>query len=112
VVDNGSSAPLPAAFVRRVKRGLWNIPASKRLGASGARCFMRTNRTPDERNKWCLARERIADELKGYYQVCTTGELAPQLIALSKKLHEELLKSKTDSAVGLSAASRHPGLPN
>ena len=26
---------------------------------------MRTNLTPDEWNKWCLARERIADELKG-----------------------------------------------
>jgi len=54
--------------------------------------FMRTNRTPDEWNKWCLVRERIADELKGYYRACTAGELPPQLLALSKKLDQELLK--------------------
>jgi len=53
---------------------------------------MRTNRTPDEWNKWCLVRERIADELKGYYRACTAGELPPQLLALSKKLDQELLK--------------------
>jgi len=60
---------------------------------------MRTNRTPDEWVDWCLARERIAEELKEYYRACTTGELPPQLLALSKKLDEELLKSKTDSAL-------------
>jgi hypothetical protein len=53
---------------------------------------MRTNRTPDEWNNWCLARERIAEELKEYYRACMTGELPRQLIALSKKLDEELLK--------------------
>jgi hypothetical protein len=47
---------------------------------------MRNNRTPDEWDKWCLARERIVEELKEYYRACTTGELAPQLLALSKKL--------------------------
>jgi hypothetical protein len=55
---------------------------------------MRTNRTPDEWNKWCLARERIDEELKEYYRACTTGKLAPQLLALSKKLDEELLKKQ------------------
>ena len=60
---------------------------------------MRTNRTPDEWVDWCLARGRIAEELKEYYRACTTGELPPQLIDLSKKLDEELFKSKTDSAV-------------
>jgi hypothetical protein len=55
---------------------------------------MRTNLTPDEWNKWCLARERIADELKEYYRACTTGELPSQLFALSKKLDEELLKKQ------------------
>jgi hypothetical protein len=55
---------------------------------------MRTNRTPDEWNNWCLARERIADELKGYYQACTIRELPPQLLALLKKLDEELLKKQ------------------
>jgi hypothetical protein len=59
---------------------------------------MRTNRTPDEWVDWCLAKERIAEELREYYRACTIGELPPQL-ALSKKLDEELLKSKTDSAV-------------
>src|SRR5262249_49964630 len=46
---------------------------------------MRNNRTPYEWDKWCLARERIVEELKEYYRACTTGELAPQLLALSKK---------------------------
>jgi hypothetical protein len=55
---------------------------------------MRTNRTPDEWNKWCLARERIVDELKKYYRACTTGELPPQLFALSKKLDDQLLKKR------------------
>ena len=52
---------------------------------------MRTNRTPDEWRNWCLARERIDEELKQYYRAYTTGELPPQLLALSKKLDEELL---------------------
>jgi hypothetical protein len=55
---------------------------------------MRTNRTPDEWDKWCRARVRIADELKDYYLACTTGELPPQLIALSQKLDQELLKKQ------------------
>jgi len=60
---------------------------------------MRTNRTPDEWVDWCLVKNQIADELKEYYRVCTTGELPPQLLTLSKKLDEELLKSKNNSAV-------------
>jgi hypothetical protein len=59
---------------------------------------MRTNRTPDEWYHWCLARERIAKELNGFYRACATRELPPQLLALSKKLDEELLK-KTDSTI-------------
>jgi hypothetical protein len=55
---------------------------------------MRTNRTPDEWTDWCIARNRIADELKEYYQACTTGELPPHLTTLSKKLDEELLKKQ------------------
>jgi hypothetical protein len=55
---------------------------------------MRTNRTPDEWNKWCLARERIDEELKEYYRACATGELPPQLHGLSKKLDEELPKKQ------------------
>jgi hypothetical protein len=55
---------------------------------------MRTNRTPDEWNKWCLARERIIKELEEYYRACTARELPPQLLALSKQLDEELLKKR------------------
>ena len=55
---------------------------------------MRNNRTPDEWNNWCLARERIAKELEEYYRACATGELPPLLLALSKKLDEELLKKQ------------------
>jgi hypothetical protein len=55
---------------------------------------MRTNRTPDQWDKWCLARARTADELKEYYRACTSGELPPQLLALSKKLDQELLKKQ------------------
>jgi len=55
---------------------------------------MRTNRTPDEWVDWCLVKNQIADELKEYYRVCTTGELLHQLLTLSKKLDEELLKKQ------------------
>ena len=55
---------------------------------------MRTKRTPDEWVDWCLVKNQIADELKEYYRACTTGELPPQLITLSKKLDEELLKKQ------------------
>jgi Anti-sigma factor NepR len=51
---------------------------------------MRTNRTPDEWNKWCSARERIDEELKKYYQACTTEELPARLVELLKKLDHEL----------------------
>ena len=60
---------------------------------------MRTNLKSDEWNNWCLAKERIADELKEYYRACTTGELPPQLLTLSKRLDEELLKKQEHSAV-------------
>jgi hypothetical protein len=40
----------------------------------------------------------LDDELKKYYRACTTGELPPQLLALSKKLDEELLKKQSNSA--------------
>jgi hypothetical protein len=60
---------------------------------------MRKNRTPGEWEKWCLARARIANELADYYRACTPGKLPPQLLALSKKLDEELLKKQERSAV-------------
>jgi hypothetical protein len=60
---------------------------------------MRTNRTPDEWQNWCLARNRVDEELKQYYRACTTGELSPQSTTLSKKLDEELLKKQEQYAV-------------
>jgi hypothetical protein len=55
---------------------------------------MRTNRTPDQWHKGSLARERITKQLEEYYRTRTTGELPPQLLALSKQLDEELLKKR------------------
>jgi hypothetical protein len=55
---------------------------------------MRTNRTPDEWHKWCRAAARITEELKEYYRACATGELPPQLLALSNRLEEEILKKQ------------------
>ena len=60
---------------------------------------MRTNRTTDQWHNWCLVRELIDNELKEYYRACTTGDLPPQLLALSKQLDEELLKKQERSAV-------------
>ena len=76
------------------------LPDQQRIRCfGGTRGFMRTNRTPDEWADWCIAKNRIAEELKEYYQACTTGELPPQLLTLSKKLDEELLKKQEHSAV-------------
>jgi hypothetical protein len=54
---------------------------------------MRT-KPPDERHNWHLAMEQIAKELKEYYRASKSGELPPQLLALSKKLDEELPKKQ------------------
>jgi len=62
---------------------------------------MRTNRTPDEWDKWCLARNRAAEELNKYYRAFTTGELPLQLLALSKKLDEEFLKKQMQGTIAL-----------
>jgi len=64
---------------------------------------MRTNLTPDEWDKWCLTRGRIADELIEYYRACAMRELPPQLLALSEKLDQELRK-KHDPVSGLSVS--------
>jgi hypothetical protein len=60
---------------------------------------LRAKRTPDAWQNWCLARNLIDEEFKKYHRECTTGELPPQLLALSKKLDEELLKKQERSAV-------------
>jgi hypothetical protein len=51
-------------------------------------------RAPDKWIYWYLAIERIAKELKVYYRASAPGELPPQLLALSKKLDEELPKKQ------------------
>jgi hypothetical protein len=56
---------------------------------------MRTNRWID----WCIAKGRIADELKEYYQACTTEESPPRLLTLSKSSVKNSSKSKNNSAV-------------
>jgi hypothetical protein len=50
---------------------------------------MAKKRTADELQNWSLTKERIGQELKKYYQACTTDELPPRLRALVKKLDEE-----------------------
>jgi len=51
---------------------------------------MPKKRTPDELLAWSLAKERIGDQLKEYYEACTTEELPPRLLTLLKKLDQEL----------------------
>jgi hypothetical protein len=75
-----------------------NIRASKGLGALGTRCFMRTNRTPDEWVDWCLARNRIDDELKKYYRACTTGELHRNYSRFQKSSTKNSFKKQSNSA--------------
>ena len=53
-------------------------------------CCMSKKRTPDELLNWSLTKERIGQQLKEHYQACTTEELPPRLLALIKKLDEEL----------------------
>jgi hypothetical protein len=65
---------------------------------------MRTNRTPDEWDKWCRARTRIDEELRKYYRACATKELPPQLLALLKKLDNELLEEQTNKSPALGSS--------
>jgi hypothetical protein len=50
---------------------------------------MRTNRTPDEWDKWRRAIARITEELRKYYRACAAKALPPRLLALTKKFDEE-----------------------
>ena len=47
---------------------------------------MFSKRTDDEWRDWSYTKERIGEQLKKYYQACTTEELPPQLFALIKKI--------------------------
>jgi hypothetical protein len=44
---------------------------------------------------WSHINERIGRELTKYYQACVTDELPPRLLALLKKLDQELPEEKT-----------------
>jgi hypothetical protein len=39
---------------------------------------------------WCRSKERIGQQLREYYQRFTMDELPPRLLALVKKLDEEI----------------------
>jgi hypothetical protein len=47
-------------------------------------------RTPDQLQYWSQTNKIIGDKLRAYYQACTTEELPPRLLALLKKLDEEI----------------------
>jgi hypothetical protein len=46
--------------------------------------------TPNERQNWCRIKEQTGRQLKEHYEACTTEELPPRLLAVLKKLDEEL----------------------
>jgi hypothetical protein len=48
-----------------------------------------TKRTPDQSLYWSQTNKIIGQQLRAYYRACTTEELPPRLIALTKKLDEE-----------------------
>jgi hypothetical protein len=51
---------------------------------------MSENRTPVELARLSLIKEQIGLQLRDYYRTCATEELPPQLLALLKKLDQEL----------------------
>jgi hypothetical protein len=60
---------------------------------------MRTNLAPEEWRRRRHTQSRVAEELGQYYRAYTTGQLPPQLLALAKKLDQELLKKQEPRAV-------------
>jgi hypothetical protein len=51
---------------------------------------MSQKRTPDELFAWSLSKEGIGQQLKEHYRACTTEELPPRLLAVIKKMDEEI----------------------
>jgi hypothetical protein len=49
-----------------------------------------SKRTDDAWRDWSYTKERIGQQLKDHYQACTNEELPPRLLALIKKLDEEI----------------------
>jgi hypothetical protein len=52
--------------------------------------FMTKMPTPEDRLNADRIREQIGHRLKRHYQACMTDELPPRLLALLKKLDEEI----------------------
>ena len=50
--------------------------------------------TPEDHLNLARIRERIGHLLKDHYQACTTDKLPPRLLALLKKLDQELPEQK------------------
>jgi hypothetical protein len=51
---------------------------------------MQPHKKPTAWHDWSHAKERIGQQLQKYYQACPTEDLPPRLVALVKKLGEEL----------------------
>jgi hypothetical protein len=51
---------------------------------------MSEKRKPGELARLSLSKEQIGQQLRNYYRACTTEALPPQLLALLKKLDQEL----------------------
>ena len=49
-----------------------------------------SKRTPDQLRYWSETNKLIGYKLRVYYQACTTEELPPRLLAVLKKLDEEI----------------------
>ena len=47
-------------------------------------------RTPDQLRYWSETNKIIGDKLRAYYQACMTEQLPPRLLAVLKKLDEEI----------------------
>jgi len=54
---------------------------------------------PEELRNWSITREQIGYQLKKHYQACTNEALPPRLLAVIKKLDEELELSAEPSSV-------------
>ncbi len=56
-------------------------------------------RTPDQLRYWSQTNKIIGQQLRAYYRACTTEELPPRLLAILKKLDEEVEPSGAEVEV-------------
>jgi hypothetical protein len=57
-------------------------------------CRINSGSKAHEWRDWSSTKDRIGQQLKAHYQACTTEELPPRLLALVKRLDEEILKKQ------------------